>query len=79
LQVLSPLLDGIPDDSYFYFVHSYYPKPENIKDVLAVTEYNQKFTSIVELNSIYGTQFHPEKSGDMGLRLLENFASLVRK
>jgi glutamine amidotransferase len=75
----SPLLDGIPDDSYFYFVHSYYPKPENIKDVLAVTEYNQKFTSIVQRNSIYGTQFHPEKSGDMGLRLLENFASLVRK
>ena len=75
----SPLLDGIPDDSYFYFVHSYYPKPENLKDVLAVTEYSQEFTSIVERNSIYGTQFHPEKSGDMGARLLENFASLVRK
>ncbi len=75
----SPLLDGIPDDSYFYFVHSYYPKPENLKDVLAVTEYSQEFTSIVERTSIYGTQFHPEKSGDMGARLLENFASLVRK
>jgi len=75
----STLLDGIPDDSYFYFVHSYYPKPENLKDVLAVTEYSQEFTSIVERTSIYGTQFHPEKSGDMGARLLENFASLVRK
>jgi glutamine amidotransferase len=75
----STLLDGIPDDSYFYFVHSYYPKPEYLKDVLAVTEYSQEFTSIVERNSIYGTQFHPEKSGDMGARLLENFASLVRK
>jgi len=75
----STLLDGIPDDSYFYFVHSYYPKPENLKYVLAVTEYSQEFTSIVERTSIYGTQFHPEKSGDMGARLLENFASLVRK
>jgi glutamine amidotransferase len=75
----SPLLEGIPDDSYFYFVHSYYPDPENVKDILAVTEYRQEFTSIVERNTIYGTQFHPEKSGDTGTRLLKNFASLVRK
>jgi glutamine amidotransferase len=75
----SPLLDGISDGSYFYFVHSYYPEPENTKDTLAITEYNQSFTSIVEKKNIYGTQFHPEKSGTMGAHLLENFVSLVRK
>jgi glutamine amidotransferase len=75
----SPVLENIPDGSYFYFVHSYYPKPENLEDKLAVTSYGKVFTSIVERGNIIGTQFHPEKSGEMGAKLLENFASMVKK
>ncbi|MBD3205638.1 imidazole glycerol phosphate synthase subunit HisH [Candidatus Bathyarchaeota archaeon] len=74
----SPILNDIPDESYFYFVHSYFPRPENSKDILAVTTYGKTFTSIVERGNIIGTQFHPEKSGEIGARLLENFASMVR-
>lgn len=75
----SSILDDIPDDTYFYFVHSYYPRPDNSEDTLAVTEYGQTFPSIVGRKNIYGTQFHPEKSGKSGARLLENFALAVRK
>lgn len=74
----SPVLNDIPDESYFYFVHSYFSSPDNSKDILAVTTYGKTFTSIVERGNIIGTQFHPEKSGEMGARLLENFASMVR-
>ena len=75
----SPVLNNIPDESYFYFVHSYYPKPEYSRDILTVTTYGRTFTSIVERKNIIGAQFHPEKSGEMGARLLENFASMVKK
>ncbi|MFQ5800765.1 MAG: imidazole glycerol phosphate synthase subunit HisH, partial [Candidatus Hydrothermarchaeales archaeon] len=70
------LLDGIKDGSYFYFVHSYYGIPE--EDVTAATTpYGVEFPSIVEKGSIYATQFHPEKSGEVGLKLLENFVDIV--
>ncbi len=75
----SPLLTGIPDGSYFYFVHSYYPDPVNTEDTLATTVYGRPFTSIVERMNVYGTQFHPEKSGKTGATLLSNFVGLIRR
>jgi len=75
----SPLLEGIPDGSYFYFVHSYYPDPVNKEDSLAETIYGERFTSIVERGNVYGCQFHPEKSGKAGAVLLSNFVRLVRR
>lgn len=68
-----PLLKGIPDDSYFYFVHSYYVKPAGKGIIAAITEYGTEFTSMIWSGSIFATQFHPEKSQEVGLRLLKNF------
>jgi len=67
----SDLLQGIPDGSHFYFVHSYALDIQ--ADTLACTEYGRKFTAIVERNNFAATQFHPERSGKFGARLLENF------
>jgi glutamine amidotransferase len=75
----SPLLDGVKPGSYFYFVHSYYPEPADPQDTLASTSYGGTFASIVERGSVYGTQFHPEKSGEAGARLLANYAGLVKR
>ena len=75
----SPLLEGVPDDSYFYFVHSFYPDPVKKEDTLAETTYGQRFTSIVERGNVFGCQFHPEKSGKFGAVLLSNFVGLVRR
>lgn len=75
----SPLLEGIQDGYYFYFVHSYYPVPLNREDTLAETENGLTFTSIVERGNIYGTQFHPEKSGKPGATMLSNFVGLIRR
>jgi glutamine amidotransferase len=72
------LLDGIGDGAYAYFVHSYYPVPDEPGDLLTTTEYGLQFASVVGRRQIWGAQFHPEKSQDVGLRLLENFARLVR-
>ncbi len=72
-----PLLEGIPDGSYFYFVHSYYADPVE-RDVVALeSDYGQPFTSMVWKNRLFATQFHPEKSQALGLRLLENFVALA--
>lgn len=71
-----PLLEGIPDGGYFYFVHSYYPKPEDQSVVLTNTEYGVRFASSIWKNNIYATQFHPEKSQTLGLQMLENFGKL---
>lgn len=62
------------DDPRYYFLHSYYVEAERPVDVLAVTDYGREFTSSVRSGNIYGTQFHPEKSHDWGVRLLKNFA-----
>jgi glutamine amidotransferase len=75
----SLLLEGIPDGSYFYFVHSFYPCPRDSAVSLAVTEYGKQFTSVVEKDQVYGTQFHPEKSGKAGATLLQNFSRIVRR
>lgn len=68
-----PLWNGIVDDSYFYFVHSYYVQPEQAQDVVGTTEYGQVFTSAVARENIFATQFHPEKSAAAGLQLYKNF------
>jgi glutamine amidotransferase len=68
-----PVFDGIPQDSNFYFVHSYYADPLDRSDVLAVTGYNIPFCSVVATGSLVATQFHPEKSGEPGLRVYRNF------
>jgi glutamine amidotransferase len=75
----SPLLEGVPDNSYVYFVHSYFAKPEEPEDIVGITEYGIRFPSILERKNIFATQFHPEKSGDTGLRMLKNFVRTVRK
>ncbi|HJX68513.1 MAG TPA: imidazole glycerol phosphate synthase subunit HisH [Candidatus Limnocylindrales bacterium] len=72
-----PLFDGIPDGSYFYFVHTFAPAPADEGVVVAWTDHGQPFVSAVAKGSLYGLQFHPEKSSDAGLRLLSNFLRLV--
>ncbi|MEN2994357.1 MAG: imidazole glycerol phosphate synthase subunit HisH [Thermodesulfovibrio sp.] len=74
----SRILSEIPDNSYFYFVHSYYVVPEDKSFIGAVTEYGIEFTSMIIYENIFATQFHPEKSQKMGLRLLSNFIKLVK-
>lgn len=73
----SPLFDGIPDGAHFYFVHSYYVDPDDPSWTGAVTDYGVRFTSAIVRGNVMGTQFHPEKSGKWGLRLLANFARIV--
>jgi glutamine amidotransferase len=68
-----PLWNGIADDSYFYFVHSYFVQAEHEQDVVGTTEYGQVFTSAVARENIFATQFHPEKSAAAGLQLYKNF------
>lgn len=67
---------GIPQDSSFYFVHSYYIKPADEKNIAGTTEYGIKFCSAVNYENITAVQFHPEKSGEVGLQLLQNFIDL---
>jgi imidazole glycerol-phosphate synthase subunit HisH len=73
-----PLFDGIPDGSYFYFVHSYAPLPGDERDIVAMTDHGRPFVSAVARGSVCGLQFHPEKSAAVGIRLLSNFLGLVR-
>ena len=68
-----PLFENIPDASNFYFVHSYYGEPEDASTVLARTEYGITFASAVGRNNLVAVQFHPERSGDLGLQIYENF------
>lgn len=72
-----PLLEGIPDYSSFYFVHSYAVDPSDKELILALTEYGTRFASIVGKGKVYGIQFHPEKSSTLGLKILENFGRVV--
>ncbi len=81
LNLVKPneLFDGIAEGTYVYFVHSLYPVPKDKSIVYATTEYGTTFTSAVASKNIYGTQFHPEKSGDVGLKILRNFVKTVVK
>lgn len=74
-----PLTKGIVDGEYVYFVHSYYLKEENPEDVLLYTEYGIKVPAVIAKDNVYGMQFHPEKSSDTGLKLLQNFKELINK
>ncbi len=70
------LFADIPDGSDFYFVHSYFPQAKNQADILATCHYDISFGAILQKGNIYGTQFHPEKSGKAGLQLLKNWINL---
>jgi len=72
-SVEHPLWHGIEQDSRFYFVHSYYVAPAQAAVVLATTDYTVEFASVIGQGNVFATQFHPEKSQHMGLRLLKNF------
>jgi len=79
LNIVKPtsLFDGIAEGTYVYFVHSLYPQPIDPSIVTAKTEYGTTFTSAIADKNIYGTQFHPEKSGEVGLKMLKNFARAI--
>ena len=79
LQPGLTIFDEIPQDTYFYFAHSYYVEPQNSQGVAAVTDYGSSFCSVIVTEQVWGTQFHPEKSGIIGLRLLSNFLKWVRE
>ncbi len=69
-----PVLDGITDGTEFYFVHSYYPNPICKDDIVCTCEYEINFPAVIGRNNLIATQFHPEKSGKAGLRILSNFS-----
>jgi glutamine amidotransferase len=77
IQRANPLLEGVADGSYAYFVHSYYVAPADPEIVLATTDYEIDYASIIGQGSVFGIQFHPEKSQAVGLRILRNFTALV--
>ncbi len=74
-----PVLEGVESGSYFYFVHSYYADPQDRSIILGATDYASQFCSMVARDNLVATQFHPEKSGAVGLRLYENFLRSVAK
>ncbi len=74
----APILAGLPEDPYFYFVHSYYVEPAEPGVTAGMTEYGRRFTSVIWRDNLFATQFHPEKSQAAGLTLLANFAALAR-
>jgi glutamine amidotransferase len=79
VQPACPLFRGIKDGSYVYFVHSFFPQPKDESIVATRTDYGGPFASAVWRDNVFATQFHPEKSQGVGLRLLENFVGLTEK
>ena len=81
LRIVEPtgLFESVADGSYVYFVHSLYPVPADKDIVAAETEYGTTFTSAIASKNVFGTQFHPEKSGDIGLKILKNFVKIVKR
>ena len=77
LSLEHPVFEGVPDGSFFYFVHSYYADPDDKRVVAGITNYGIDFCSAVAWDNVAAVQFHPEKSGALGLRLYRNFLSLV--
>ena len=69
----TPLFQGLPDTPFVYFVHSFYAKPKDLSIVAATTNYCGELTVAIRKDNIFATQFHPEKSGDVGLSILKNF------
>jgi glutamine amidotransferase len=72
-----PLLEGIPSGTYFYFVHSYYVEPADPQISIGVSDFGVDFAAIVARNNVVATQFHPEKSADLGLRIYANFGQIA--
>jgi glutamine amidotransferase len=72
-----PLLEDIENESYVYFVHSYFAKPSNSEVVIATTKYGCTFPSVIVKKNLFATQFHPEKSSKVGLKIIENFVNIV--
>jgi glutamine amidotransferase len=77
-QCKMQIFKDIPDNSYFYFVHSYYVDPKDVNVIAATTNYGIDFTSAINKDNIWGVQFHPEKSSSLGLRILKNFVELTK-
>lgn len=74
-----PIMAEVPEGSFFYFVHSYYVVPEDESIVSTTTDYGVKFTSMIWKDNIFATQFHPEKSQELGLRVLRGFGAFALK
>jgi glutamine amidotransferase len=79
LQDNLPIFAGVPPEAYFYFVHSYYVEPYDQHGVAAVTDYGSPFCSVIATEQVWGTQFHPEKSGAVGQQMLKNFVKWVNR
>lgn len=77
VRASSKFLAGVPDRTYAYFVHSYYCQADDPNVIAASTDYGIQYASVVEHNNVWGAQFHPEKSSDDGLRMLENFLAII--
>ncbi len=79
LEWENSILDKIEANSDFYFIHSYVPEPKNINNILSISNYhNKEFCSSVQKDNIYGTQFHPEKSGPNGIKIMSNFINICK-
>jgi glutamine amidotransferase len=76
-RIPHPVFEGIEDGAYFYFVHSYYPAPDDPTVAIGETDYGVTFASVLAKGNVVATQFHPEKSGDDGLRFYGNFLKLA--
>lgn len=76
-RIRHPIFDGIPDKANFYFVHSYYANPENSALVAGTTDYGVTICSVLIKDNLVATQFHPEKSGELGLRMYANFLKIA--
>jgi glutamine amidotransferase len=81
LEIKKPgiILDGVDNGSWVYFVHSYRAKPKFDDVITAESDYGVKVPAVVEKNNFFGTQFHPEKSGDVGKIMIQNFLSVCKK
>ena len=76
-RAVHPVFDAIPDEANFYFVHSYYADPDDKSVVAGTTDYGVSMCSVIIKNSLVATQFHPEKSGEHGLKMYDNFLKLA--
>lgn len=75
---MNPIFRDIPDESYFYFVHSYYCEVDNQRIIYSTTDYGSAFPSSIWKDNLFGVQFHPEKSSTSGLKILKNFGELSK-
>lgn len=79
VDATNPLVEGIANGEYMYFVHSFYAEIKDERNIVALTGYGVDFPSIVAKGNVFATQFHPEKSGEAGLRILKNFLNYARR